>query len=158
MAIIPFTYGKYPLGHGEGGGVGNAFQTVMARVDYRDVAAAATYNLIALPAGAFVTACYFVIETAWTGSSMTMQIEESGGSATYITSSIGAQGDMTEGSVIKGHTYPTGGSGVSSLSTTLGDNDEFNTSSRTIDFVSGGGTAWTAGVGTLVVEYVIIPQ
>lgn len=156
MALIAWTYGKYPLGHGEGGGVGNAFQTVMARVDWRDVKTNATFNLITLPAGAFVTRCFFCVETAFTsGDGATMQIDESSGNGTYILAAVGTTGNLSQGSVIKGHTFASSNDSV--LATVLGDDAEFDTSVRTIDFVTGTGS-WTAGVGVLVVEYIIIPQ
>lgn len=159
MSVTTFNYGKRPLGHGEGGGVGNAFQTQMCRIDYRDVAThTTTYNIFDIPAGTFVTACYFVVETEWdsSGDGATVLIDESEGTGgTYITAAVGVEGNLTVGSVIKGHTYVA--TNFSNLGVGLGDDDEFSTSARTIDWTTGT-ESYTAGVGVLLIEYIVIPQ
>lgn len=162
MALTAFNYGKRPLGHGEGGGVGNAFQTLMCRIDYRDVLAFAggvssdgVYQIFDLPAGAFVTRAYFAVETAWTsGGNATAVVQEStGGNVTMIHATDGAKTNLTAGSVIGSPT----GDGSDVLSNVASHDDAFDTSARTVDFKTG--TAdWTAGVGVLVIEYVVIPQ
>ena len=155
MPELIFDNGKYPLGHGEGGGVGNAFQTIMARIDWRDVTATGTFTGPALPAGAFVVRCYFAVETTWTSDgSATMEIRESTGSnVSYISATDGVKANLTAGSVIGSPS----GDGADILSNVASHNDAFDTAARTIDFVTGT-AAWTAGVGVLIVEYVIIPQ
>lgn len=154
MAVIVVNYGKRPLGLG-GGGTGNAFQTLQMRVDYRDVSSIATHKLLDLPAGAFVTRCYFAIETLWvTGTSATMQIQEStGANVTFLSLTDGTAANMTAGSVLGSPT----GDGSDVLSNVAGHADAFDTSARTVDFKTTTGT-WTAGVGVLVVEFVEIPQ
>lgn len=156
MAVTTFNYGVRPLGHGEGGGVGNAFQTLMCRVDYRDVIThTTTYNIFDLPAGAFVTRMFLAIETAFVGSSTTVLIDESTGAGTYLTALAGGEANLSIGSVIKGHTYVA--SNISTLANALGDDAEFDASARTVDWTTGTAN-FTAGVGVLVIEYVVIPQ
>lgn len=161
MALTAFNYGKRPLGHGEGGGVGNAFQTLMCRIDYRDVieydggvSSDGVYQIFDLPAGGFVTRCYFVVETTWTGSSTTMVVQEStGANVVMIHATDGAVANMAEGVVFAAPS----GDGSDVLSNVLTHADNFHTAARTIDFKTG--TAdWTAGVGVLLVEYGVIPQ
>ncbi len=161
MVLTAMPNGNRPLGWGEGGAA-NIFQTLVARIDYRDVIAFAggvssdgVYQIFDIPAGTFITRCYFVVETTWTsGSSATMQITESTGtSVTMITSTNGAKANLTEGTVI----CAPSGDGGDVLSNVAGHADNFDTSARTIDFTTGT-SDWTAGVGVLIVEIGVIPQ
>lgn len=161
MALTAMTSGKRPLGWGEGGAP-NMFQTLIARIDYRDVISHAggvsndgVYQIFDIPPGTFITRCYFVVEDTWTSlASATMQITESTGtSVTMITSTNGAKGNLTVGSVISAPT----GDGGDVLSDVAGHADNFDTSARTIDFTTGT-AAWTAGVGVLIVEYGVVLQ
>ena len=161
MALTALDSGSRPLGWGEGG-AGNIFQTLVARIDWRDVLGFAgggssdgVYQIFDIPAGTFITRCYFVVETTWTSDgSATMAITESTGTnLTMITSTNGAKANLTAGTVINSPT----GDGGDVLSNAATHADNFDTSVRTIDFTSG--TAdWTAGVGVLIVEYGVILQ
>ena len=161
MALTAMTNGRRPLGWGEGGAA-NAFQVLTARIDWRDVtshvgggSSNGVYQIFDLPAGAFITRCYFVVEDSWTSDgSATMRITESTGtSLTMMHATDGAKANLTAGSVISS---PTGdGSDVLANAATHADN--FDTSARTINLTTGT-AAWTAGVGVLIVEYGIVLQ
>lgn len=153
MSLTAMTNGQRPLGLRSS--LSNPRNVAAALINYADVVALGTYNIFDLPARSFVVDCWFVVETAWTSAgSATMQIDESSGSGTYITTTVGAKANLTAGSVIKGGIYVA--SGISILGNVLGHNDEYDTSARTVDFTTG--TAiWTAGVGVLIVEYFTLP-
>jgi len=161
MALTAMTNGTRPFGWGEGGAA-NMFQTLTARIDWRDivshtggVAGNGVYQIFDIPAGTFITRCYFVVETSWTsGGSATMRITEStGANVTMITSTNGAKANLTAGSVISSPT----GDGGDVLSNAATHADNFDTSARTINLTTGT-AAWTAGVGVLIVEYGIVLQ
>ncbi|TET41449.1 MAG: hypothetical protein E3J60_04660 [Dehalococcoidia bacterium] len=129
----------------------------MCRVDYRDVLSysTGTFCILDIPAGTAITRSYFIVETTWTsGGSATMQIQESTGSnVVMISATDGAVSNMAEGVVLAAPT----GDGSDVLSNVLTHADNFHTAARTVDFITGVAD-WTAGVGVLVVEYVVIPQ
>ncbi len=161
MAVIALgADSKRPLGLG-GGGTGSCYQTLQILIDWTDVtgyqggvSSDGVYAILDLPAASFVTRCHFAVIEAWTGSSSTMQIDESTGAGTYIASGLGTTTNLSLGSVIKGHTYV--GSNISTLGNGVGDDAEYDSSARTIDFTTG--TAdWTAGTGLLVIEFVEYP-
>ncbi len=160
MVLTPMPNGSRPLGWGEGG-AGNIFQTLVARINWADVASNSggvssngVYQIFDIPAGAFLTRCYFVVETLWVGSSATIRITESTGTSLVMLSATDlSSGAMTEGSVFSAPT----GDGADVLSNVAGHADNFDTSARTINWTTGA-AAFTAGVGTLVVEYGVIPQ
>lgn len=160
MALTAMTNGKRPLGWGEGG-AGNIFQTLVARINWADVASNSggvssngIYQIFNIPAGAFLTRCYFVVETLWVGASATIRITESTGTSMIMLSATDlSSGAMTAGSVFSAPT----GDGADILSNVAGHADNFDTSARTINWTTGA-AAFTAGEGVLIVEYGVIPQ
>lgn len=126
-------------------------QFLTARIDYADVATAATYNIFDLPAKSAVLFCWFVVETAWTVGTSIL-IDESTGAGTYITATQGAAANLSLGSVIKGHTYSAG---LSILGTDVGDDAEYDLVARTVDLTTVG--TWSTGVGTLIIGFVTLP-
>ena len=150
MAVSTLANSTRPLGLvGSGGEC--IIQFLTARIDYRDVATAAAYNIFDLPAKSAVLFCWFIVETTWTGLT-SLAFDESSGSGTFITATDAAQANLSAGTVLKG----TASDGTQSiLATSVGHDDEYDTSARTVDLTSVG-TA-TAGVGTLIVGFVTLP-
>ena len=133
------------------------FKVDMAIIDWEDITALGTYNIFILAARSFVTRCHLaIIESFTSDGSATIAIDESSGSATYITATVGAKTNLSAGSVIKGHIQPVSETGISILGTALGHNDEYDESARTVDLTVGT-AALTAGRAFLVVESLTLP-
>ena len=128
-------------------------QFLTCRINYADVAAAGTFKIFDLPAKSAVLFAWFIVETTFTGSSMTMEVESSDTNATYISATDGTVTTMVAGNVHKS----VSAAGASALNDEQGHADEYDLAARTINFVSGGGTAWTAGIGTLIIGFVTLP-
>lgn len=149
MSLTAMTNGQRPLGLCSS--LSNPRNVAAALINYADVIDAGTYNIFDLPARSFVVDCWFVVETSWTsGGSATMQIDESSGSGTYLTTTEGTTTNMTAGTVLKGI------NSTSVLGTTAGHNDEYDVAARTVDFTTAT-ASWTAGVGVLIIEYFTLP-
>ncbi len=160
VALTKMTNGKRPLGWGEGG-AGNIFQTLVARVNWNDVASNTggvssdgVFHIFDIPAGTFLTRCYFVVTTLWVGSGATIAINESTGTNNTLLSAT----DLSNGAMTAGSTFsaPTG-DGSDILSNAAQHADGYDTSARTITWTTGT-AAFTAGEGVLIVEYGVIPQ
>ncbi len=160
MALTAMDNGSRPLGWGEGGAA-NIFQTLVARINWADIASHTggvssdgVYHIFDLPAGAFLTRCYLVIETLFVGSTATVAINESTGtSMTLLSATDLADGTLTAGSVF----VAPSGDGSDILSNVASHADNFDTSARTITWTTGT-AAFTAGEAVLIVEYGVIPQ
>ena len=149
--LTTLTNGVRPLGMRAS--LANPRNVIAAIVDWQDVTAIGTFNIFHLPARSFVTDCWFVVITSFTSDgSATMQIDEISGAGTYIVAADAGKAVLTAGSVIKGGRGDSG----SVLADVAGHNDEYDTSARTVDFVTGT-AAWTVGKGVLVIEFLTFP-
>ncbi len=156
MSLSKLTVGRRRIGPvGVGGEY--PFQVQQAIIDWEDITTTGVYNIFNLAARSFVTRCFFaIIESFTSGGNATIAIDESSGSATYITTSVGAKGNLTKGSVIKGHIQPVSETGISILGTALGHNDEYDEAARTVDLTVGTADL-TAGRGVLTIESLTHP-
>lgn len=155
MTLSTLTVGRRNVGP-VGVGTEYPFKVQQALIDWEDITAQGTYNIFDLPARSFVTRCWLAIIETFTGASSTILIDESSGSATYITATVGSMTNLSIGSVIKGHIQPLSETGVSILGNAIGHADEYDESDRTIDLTVGTG-ALTAGRAMLTIEQLTFP-
>ena len=149
--LLTNTNSKRPFGFA-GHGADVPFVSQGARLDWNDVKSTGTKKIFILPAKSTVIFCWFIVETAFTsGGSATMEIVESSGVGVIIDKAEGPVADMSKGSVIKGVSADS----TSAMGLSAGDDAEYDTSERTIDFDTGT-AAFTAGLGVLLATHVTL--